>query len=128
MSESASSGETTPIQQGTVVFDHEDYVLGVVTEMTAEGFEVTIGVDVEEADVDDEGRVDLDSLETESGPTASGDDLDASVQEHDPGHEFGEGYLVWRCDACGAMGELEDGLPAECPDCGSEDVYKRRED
>ncbi|AUV81197.1 hypothetical protein C2R22_05600 [Salinigranum rubrum] len=129
MSESAATDETTPIEQGTVVFDHEEHVLGVVTGMTAEGFEVAIDVDVDTGDIDDEGRVDVDSLDTESQRVdAAESDLDSSEQEHEPGHEFGEGYLMWRCEECGEMGELDDGLPTECPDCGSEEVYKWRED
>jgi ABC-type ATPase with predicted acetyltransferase domain len=35
---------------------------------------------------------------------------------------------MWRCENCGEVGELEDGLPSECPDCGSEEVHKQRED
>lgn len=129
MSESVATDETAPIEKGRVVFDHEDHVLGVITGMTAQGFEVAINVDVEAADIGDEGRVDVDSLETEPQTAdAAEEDLDSSEQEHEPGHEFGEGYLMWRCEECGEMGELDDGLPSECPDCGSEAVYKWRED
>lgn len=36
------------------------------------------------------------------------------------GQSFGEAELMWRCMNCGEMGEIEDGLPAECPNCGVE--------
>jgi len=34
------------------------------------------------------------------------------------GQHFGEAELMWRCTNCGRMGEIEDGLPGECPNCG----------
>lgn len=34
------------------------------------------------------------------------------------GHSFGEAELMWRCTECGEMGDIEDGLPDECPNCG----------
>lgn len=40
--------------------------------------------------------------------------------EEIPGKEFGEGYIMWRCTECGEMGELDDGLPSTCPNCGAE--------
>jgi hypothetical protein len=90
----------TPIEPGVAVYDDEGDELGVVTGMTDEGFEVSI----------------------DGEPPAQ------SEQEHEPGQTFGEGYLMWRCDDCGEMGDLDDGLPTTCPDCGSEAVYKWRED
>jgi rubrerythrin len=36
------------------------------------------------------------------------------------GQSFGEAELMWRCMNCGEMGEIEDGLPEECPNCGVE--------
>jgi rubrerythrin len=47
-----------------------------------------------------------------------------------PGQEFGEGYIRWRCTDCGEMGELDDGLPEACPNCGApkEALAKQRED
>ena len=35
------------------------------------------------------------------------------------GHEFGEAELMWRCTECGEMGEIDEGLPDECPNCGA---------
>ena len=34
------------------------------------------------------------------------------------GQGFGEAELMWRCMNCGEMGEIEDGLPENCPNCG----------
>ena len=53
---------------------------------------------------------------------------EVEAEEHDPGQEFGEGYIMWRCENCGEMGELDDGLPEECPNCGSDEVIKWKED
>jgi len=41
-----------------------------------------------------------------------------SVEHARTGHNFGEGELMWRCTECGEMGQIEDGLPDECPNCG----------
>ena len=41
-----------------------------------------------------------------------------SVEHSRAGHEFGEGELMWRCTECGEMGEIDDGIPDECPNCG----------
>jgi hypothetical protein len=47
--------------------------------------------------------------------------IDALSVEHERvGHEFGEGFLMWRCSECGEMGDLEDGVPDACPSCGAE--------
>ena len=53
-----------------------------------------------------------------------------SVEHARAGHEFGEGYLMWRCTECGEMDEIEGGLPDECPNCGApkEDLYYWTED
>ncbi|OIB58989.1 DUF7130 family rubredoxin-like protein [Natrialba sp. SSL1] len=39
-------------------------------------------------------------------------------------------YSMWRCGDCGEMGQLEDGLPEECPNCSApkEDLYYWEED
>lgn len=98
--ETTSETDQRPVEPGTVVYDDDGNELGIVTETTDDGFEV--------------------SIQEES--------LDSSEQEHNPGQEFGEGYIMWRCDECGEMGELEEGFPAECPNCGAEAVQKWRED
>jgi rubrerythrin len=43
-----------------------------------------------------------------------------SIEHARSGHEFGEAELMWRCTVCGEMGEIDDGLPDECPNCGTE--------
>jgi len=47
--------------------------------------------------------------------------IDASDADGEaiPGQDFGEGYLMWRCTECGEMGELDDGMPSSCPECGA---------
>lgn len=128
MVDDAAAGEgATPVERGMVVYDHEGHEVGVVTEMTSVGFEAATAIDIE--GVSDEGRVDLDDVDTEGRVAdAVEDEIESSEQAHDPGQEFGEGYLMWRCDNCGEMGDLDDGLPNECPHCGAENVYKWRED
>jgi rubrerythrin len=53
-----------------------------------------------------------------------------SVEHARTGHEFGEGFLMWRCTECGEMGELDDGIPEQCPNCGTpkENLYYWTED
>lgn len=41
-----------------------------------------------------------------------------SVEHARSGHEFGEAHIMWRCRQCGEMGEIEGGLPEQCPNCG----------
>lgn len=41
-----------------------------------------------------------------------------SIEHARSGHEFGEANLMWRCTECGEMGEIDEGLPNECPNCG----------
>lgn len=43
-----------------------------------------------------------------------------SVEHARSGHAFGEAELMWRCTECGEMGDIEEGLPETCPNCGSE--------
>ena len=53
-----------------------------------------------------------------------------SVEHARTGHEFGEGYLMWRCTECGEMGRIDDDLPDQCPNCDApkEDLYYWTED
>jgi rubrerythrin len=46
-----------------------------------------------------------------------------------PEQGFGEGYLVYRCGGCGAVGQLS-AFPAACPECdrGREALYYEIED
>ena len=43
-----------------------------------------------------------------------------SIEHARSGQSFGEAELMWRCQECGEMGEIDDGLPDTCPNCGSE--------
>jgi rubrerythrin len=77
------------IGPGTPVHDSDGQLLGHVTNLTNDGFEVKFA------------------------------DSEENTGEELPGQEFGEGYLMWRCTECGEMGELEDGIPDSCPSCGA---------
>jgi rubrerythrin len=125
-----AAGEAKSLEPGTVVYDHDGKELGVITGMTAEGFEVSIRAEIE--DVDEEGRAEIGHPETEGEQAAKTNEGShrTSQQEQKPGKEFGEGYLMWRCGECGEMGELEDGMPEECPGCGApkNDIYAWEED
>jgi rubrerythrin len=116
------SNEST-IQNGATVYDEDDTKLGVITGSTSDGFTVSIADEVEYIEETNQAGT------SDSEPTSAGEEShEIDLQEHDPGQEFGEGYIMWRCDDCGEMGELEDGLPEECPSCGSSEVYKFKED
>ena len=43
-----------------------------------------------------------------------------SIEHARSGHDFGEAHLMWRCMNCGEMGKIDDGLPEQCPNCGTE--------
>ncbi|WP_408959950.1 hypothetical protein [Natrinema sp. 74] len=43
-----------------------------------------------------------------------------SVDHARSGQGFGEAELMWRCMECGEMGDIDGGLPDECPNCGTE--------
>ena len=99
--------------------------------MSKEDPRVTIGTVVHNAN----GQ----KLGTVRGFVADGDDfvvtMDEGIQslsvEHErSGHEFGEAELMWRCLNCGEMGEIDDDLPDECPNCGvqKEEIYYWTED
>lgn len=104
--DTTDANEGTGIQRGMTVYDADGDRLGVVDSFTDAGFEVAIRNDLE-TDIEED--------------TEESDDAEGGVpDQHEPGHEFGEGFLMWRCDVCGEMGEIEDGLPEECPNCGAE--------
>lgn len=87
-----SESDTSRVEPGETVFDDVGQPLGMVTATTEDGFEVETGT-ATDAQVDD--------------------------QEELPGQGVGEGYIMWRCADCGEMGELEDGIPSQCPNCGA---------
>jgi len=79
---------------GEPVYDDRGRLIGYVTRLTGGGFEAEIAAaDEEKGGEDDEEVI--------------------------PGKEFGEGYLMWRCGECGEMGDLDDGMPTTCPECGA---------
>lgn len=92
MIEPETDSDTIRVETGDMVFNEDGQPLGIVTKKTGAGFEV--------------GSKDA----SDPGP---GND------EEVPGQEFGEGYLMWRCNDCGKMGKLESGMPSRCPNCGA---------
>ena len=86
-------------------------------EATEQALEVDFGETVYDEDGNELGRI----RGLEKGgffvSTRSGVES-LSVEHSRAGHEFGEGELMWRCTNCGEMGEIDDGIPDECPNCG----------
>lgn len=97
------------VTPGDVVYTESDEPLGVVTEYTTDGVEVTIRAD---------------------RSTSADEETSPGGGTTPPGQAFGEGYLMWRCGTCGEVGSLESGMPNRCPTCGArrEKLYRRRED
>ena len=111
-------GDETTIEDGETVYSEDGEELGIVTGATTDGFTVSVNEEVEYRS---------ETVESTTGASSeTGEEIEA--EEHDPGQEFGEGYIMWRCENCGEMGELDDGLPEECPSCGSDEVIKWKED
>ncbi|WP_458189557.1 DUF7130 family rubredoxin-like protein [Haladaptatus sp. NG-WS-4] len=94
--------DTEKLDLGEGVYDHEGNKLGTIRGFDESGFYVTM-------------REGYEAL---------------SIGHARAGHEFGEAELMWRCAICGEMGDLDGGIPAECPDCGApkEDIYYWTED
>ncbi|MBX0287708.1 hypothetical protein EGH22_15340 [Halomicroarcula sp. F28] len=105
-SQSTASDEVS-VQRNEEIFNDDGTLVGVVGDATEAGF----------------------TVETVASATVEHGDA-AANQEEEPGQEFGEGYIMWRCTECGEMGELDDGLPEECPNCGEpkEALATQRED
>ncbi|MXR20808.1 DUF7130 family rubredoxin-like protein [Halobacterium bonnevillei] len=101
------------IETGDTVYDDDGHVVGIVQEFTEDGFDVEV--------LDAGPSVDASPPETAPG-NQDGEDI--------PGKDFGEGYLMWRCEDCGAMDDLDDGIPEFCPDCGApkEHIHDAQED
>lgn len=78
------------IVPGERVYDGDGRLLGRVSALSGDRFET---------ELIDAGGVDTGAL---------------------PGQAFGEGYLMWRCDECGEMGDIDDGTPDRCPACGAQ--------
>ena len=107
MEDSQSTSEDVSVQRNEEIYNDDGVLVGVVSDATDDGFVVET----------------VASATVEHGDAATSD-------EETPGQEFGEGYIMWRCTECGEMGELDDGLPEECPNCGEpkEALAKQRED
>jgi hypothetical protein len=102
MDNELSTGDE-PLEPGEYVYTKAGQLAGRVSGVTADGFEI-------------------ETIETDA--------RDGVDQEEIPGKEFGEGYLMWQCEECGEMGELDDGIPAACPSCDAprEALSEVRED
>lgn len=83
--------EVHDVDLGQVVYDDEGNELGRVRGFERSGFFVT----------------------TREGAEA------LTVEHARSGQSFGEAELMWRCTECGEMGDIEDGLPETCPNCGT---------
>ncbi|MFB6137591.1 MAG: rubredoxin-like domain-containing protein [Halobacteriaceae archaeon] len=90
-----------PATIGTTIYNEDGQALGIIRGFDGNGFYVT----------------------TEAGMEAM------SVEHEHPGPQYGEAELMWRCSACGAMGDIDD-MPERCPDCEAprEDIYYWTED
>ena len=95
-------GDVPQVKMGATVYTEDGEELGEVRGFDGNGFYVTM-------------REGYEAL---------------SVEHSRAGHEFGEAELMWRCDECGEMGEIDHGIPDECPNCSApkEDIYYWTED
>lgn len=85
----SSDSDEMSLEPGEEVYDRRGRAVARITGMTDNGYEIEA---IEESEADGEEM---------------------------PGPDFGEGYLMWRCTECGEMGELDDGMPETCPECGA---------
>lgn len=103
MSDDPASNPVDPrvVDLGEPVFDADGNQLGTVRGFDEDGIYVT---------------------------TREGIEALSMAHEH-PGPRFGEAELLWRCSACGEMGDLE-AFPDACPNCGAprEQLYYWTED
>ena len=86
----AAEDQIMQLDLGQTVYDEEGNELGTIRGFEEGGFFVTT-------------REGVESL---------------SVEHARSGHDFGEAELMWRCTNCGEMGEIDEGIPDECPNCG----------
>ncbi|WP_267641135.1 DUF7130 family rubredoxin-like protein [Haloarchaeobius amylolyticus] len=101
MSDDTTTDEAVSIDVGQTVCTPSGDEIGEIRGFTSEGVEVALH-----------------------------DEVATTSPESEPGQTFGEGYLMWECEACGEMGDLEDGMPDACPSCGAskEHLFRARED
>jgi len=88
--EAEAEEQVNQLDLGQVVYDEDGQALGEIRGFEKGGFFVTT-------------REGVESL---------------SVEHARAGHDFGEAELMWRCTECGEMGDIDEGLPDECPGCG----------
>lgn len=112
--------EEPTVESGDPIYDEDGTELGVVTGSTASGLTISIKDEIEYVGSSIEAEDDSTDVDEES--------REVDPEEDDPGPEFGEGYIMWRCANCGEMGELEESFPDDCPNCGSDEVNKWKED
>jgi rubrerythrin len=105
--EQTTASDDVSVQRNEEIYNDDGVLVGVVGDATEEGF----------------------TVETVAGATVEHGDAARSDDEN-PGQEFGEGYIMWRCAECGEMGELNEGVPETCPNCGApkEAIARERED
>jgi len=101
MSDMFATAESEDLAFGMTVYDDEGAELGTIRGFDEHGFYVTVE-----------------------------DGLEALSSEHVSTGAAGQAELMWRCWECGAMGDIQDDIPEECPDCGApkEDIYYWTED
>lgn len=80
--------------------------------------DVSLGTTLYTADGEPVGTVR--GLEERGMFVTTRDDIKSlSIEHARTGHAFGEGELMWRCTCCGEMGEIGEGIPNDCPNCGA---------
>jgi len=101
-----AAAEELPIEAGDIVYNDDGTAVGIVRRVSS-------------------GTVTVDTADEVTSADGS-----LNNDETVPGDEFGEGFLMWRCIDCGEMGDLDDGRPDGCPNCGAPQnaLAKARED
>ena len=87
--------EVLEVKFGSIVYDEDGNELGQVRGLEQGGFFVSTREGVE----------------------------NMSIEHARSGHEFGEAELMWRCIECGEMGQIDEGLPENCPNCDASKEY-----
>mgnify|MGYP006297599327 CR=1 FL=1 len=101
MADMFATAESDDLAFGMTVYDDEGTALGTIRGFDEHGFYVTVE-----------------------------DGIEALSSEHVSTGAAGQAELMWRCWECGAMGDIGDDIPAQCPDCGApkEEIYYWTED
>ena len=101
MSDMFASADEEDLAFGQTVYDEDGEELGTIRGFDQHGFYVSVE----------------DGIQSFSG-------------DHRTTGVAGEAELMWRCWECGAMGNIDESIPEECPDCGApkEEIYYWTED